>query len=59
MPITRREFVRGGVAAFTVGFSAPAFISDLARAQGRVQRNLVILYPVSYTHLTLPTNREV
>ena len=44
MPITRREFVRGGVAAFTVGFSAPAFISDLARAQGRVQRNLVILY---------------
>jgi uncharacterized protein (DUF1501 family) len=44
MPITRREFVRGGVAAFTVGFSAPAFISDLARAQGRAQRNLVILY---------------
>jgi len=44
MPITRREFVRGGVAAFTVGFSAPAFISDLARAQGRGQRNLVILY---------------
>jgi uncharacterized protein (DUF1501 family) len=44
MAITRREFVRGGVAAFTVGFSAPAFISDLARAQGRVQRNLVILY---------------
>jgi uncharacterized protein (DUF1501 family) len=44
MSITRREFVRGGVAAFTVGFSAPAFISDLARAQGRAQRNLVILY---------------
>jgi uncharacterized protein (DUF1501 family) len=44
MAITRREFVRGGVAAFTVGFSAPAFISDLARAQGRAQRNLVILY---------------
>lgn len=44
MAITRREFVRGGVAAFTVGFAAPAFISDLARAQGRAQRNLVILY---------------
>jgi uncharacterized protein (DUF1501 family) len=44
MAISRREFVRGGVAAFTVGFSAPAFISDLARAQGRAQRNLVILY---------------
>ena len=34
MAITRREFVRGGVAAFTVGFAAPAFLSDLARAQG-------------------------
>src|SRR4029453_10685012 len=44
MPITRREFVRGGVAAFTVGFSPPAFISDLARAQGRGQPNRVILY---------------
>ena len=43
-PITRREFVRGGVAAFTVSFAAPAFLSDLARAQGRSQRNLVVLY---------------
>jgi uncharacterized protein (DUF1501 family) len=44
MAISRREFVRGGVAAFTVGFAAPAFLSDLARAQGRSQRNLVVLY---------------
>jgi uncharacterized protein (DUF1501 family) len=44
MAISRREFVRGGVAAFTVGFAAPAFLSDLARAQGRVQRILVVLY---------------
>jgi uncharacterized protein (DUF1501 family) len=44
MPITRREFVRGGVAAFTVSFAAPAFLSDLARAQGRARRNLVVLY---------------
>ncbi len=44
MPITRREFVRGGVAAFTVSFAAPAFLSDLARAQGRTRRNLVVLY---------------
>jgi uncharacterized protein (DUF1501 family) len=44
MAITRREFVRGGVAAFTVSFAAPAFLSDLARAQGRVRRNLVVLY---------------
>src|SRR4029450_8744619 len=44
MPITRREFVRGGVAAFTVGFAAPAFLSDLARAQGQVRRCVVVLY---------------
>ena len=44
MGMTRREFVHGGVAAFTVGFAAPAFLSDLARAQGRAQRNLVVLY---------------
>jgi uncharacterized protein (DUF1501 family) len=44
MPLTRREFVRGGVAAFTVGFAAPAFLADLAQAQGRSRRNLVVLY---------------
>lgn len=44
MEISRREFVRGGVAAFTVGFAAPAFLSDLARAQGQFRRNLVVLY---------------
>ena len=44
MAFTRREFVRNGVAAFTFSFAAPAFLSDLARAQGRSQRNLVVLY---------------
>ena len=44
MSINRREFVRGGVAAFTVSFAAPAFLSDLARAQGASRRNLVVLY---------------
>src|SRR5215207_9502457 len=44
MPITRREFVRGGVAAFTVGFAAPQFLSELALAQGQSRRNLVVLY---------------
>ncbi len=44
MPITRREFVRGGVAAFTVGFASPAFLSELAVAQGQARRNLVVLY---------------
>ena len=36
--------MRGGVSAFTVSFAAPAFLSDLARAQGRTRRNLVVLY---------------
>jgi uncharacterized protein (DUF1501 family) len=44
MAMTRRDFVRGGVAAFTVGFAAPAFLTDIARAQGRSRRNLVVLY---------------
>ena len=44
MDITRREFVRGGVAAFTMGFAAPQFLSELALAQGGVRRNLVVLY---------------
>lgn len=44
MSITRREFVKGGVAAFTVGFAAPQFLSELAVAQGQSRRNLVVLY---------------
>ncbi|MBP8274717.1 MAG: DUF1501 domain-containing protein [Acidobacteria bacterium] len=44
MKATRREFIRGGVSAFTLTFAAPAFIADLARAQGASRRNLVILY---------------
>ena len=41
--ISRRQFVKNGVAAFTVSFAAPAFLSDLARAQGASSRNLVVL----------------
>ena len=44
MAMNRRDFVRGGVAAFTVGFAAPSFLTDIARAQGRSRRNLVVLY---------------
>jgi uncharacterized protein (DUF1501 family) len=44
MKFTRREFIRDGVAAFTVGFAAPTFLSDLARAQGARRRTLVVLY---------------
>ena len=43
MSMTRRDFVRGGVAAFTVGFAAPRFLSDLAIAQGQSRRNRVVL----------------
>src|SRR3954463_12025336 len=42
--VTRREFIRDGVAAFTLSFAAPAFLMDIARAQGAVSRNLVVVY---------------
>jgi len=44
MAVSRREFIRGGVAAFTVSFAAPEFLSDIARAQGARARNLVVVY---------------
>jgi uncharacterized protein (DUF1501 family) len=44
MKVTRRQFVKGGVAAFTVTFAAPEFLSELAQAQGAHTRNLVVLY---------------
>ena len=44
MKVSRRDFVRDGVAAFTLSFAAPAFLADIARAQGAGSRNLVIVY---------------
>ncbi len=44
MHVTRRQFVRGGVTAFTFGFAAPQFLTELALAQGGSARNLVVLY---------------
>jgi uncharacterized protein (DUF1501 family) len=44
MKVTRRQFVKGGVTAFTVSMAAPAFLSDIAMAQGASRRNLVVLY---------------
>jgi uncharacterized protein (DUF1501 family) len=45
MKFTRRQFVKGGVSAFTVGFAAPQFLSELAFAQQAApSRNLVVLY---------------
>jgi uncharacterized protein (DUF1501 family) len=44
MTFTRRQFVKGGVAAFTFGFAAPQFLTELALAQGGGSRNLVVVY---------------
>ena len=44
MSMTRRDFVRGGVSAFTLGFAAPKFLCDIAQAQGAGSRNLVVIY---------------
>lgn len=43
MSMTRRDFVKNGVAAFSFSLAAPAFLSDLARAQGAASRNLIVL----------------
>lgn len=43
MKFSRRTFVKGGVTAFTFGFAAPQFISDLAFAQS-AGKTLVVLY---------------
>jgi uncharacterized protein (DUF1501 family) len=45
MSISRRTFVKNGVAAFTVGFAVPQFLTDLARAQGSSLRSLIVLEP--------------
>jgi uncharacterized protein (DUF1501 family) len=44
MAVSRREFIRNGVGAFTIGLAAPAFLTDLARAQSVSSRSLVVLY---------------
>lgn len=44
MKFTRRQFVKGGVSAFTLGFAAPQFLGELALAQQVQGRTLVVLY---------------
>jgi uncharacterized protein (DUF1501 family) len=44
MNFTRRQFVKGGVTAFTFGFAAPQVMCDIAFAQGVPSRNLVVVY---------------
>ena len=44
MNFSRRQFVKGGVTAFTFGFAAPQMLCDIAFAQGVPSRNLVVVY---------------
>lgn len=44
MRISRRLFIRDGVATVTLGLAAPAFLSAIAQAQGLSSRRLVVVY---------------
>jgi uncharacterized protein (DUF1501 family) len=44
MTISRRLFIRNGVATVTLGLGAPSFLSAIAQAQGLRARNLVVVY---------------
>ena len=44
MNLSRRLFIRDGVATVTLGLAAPAFLADIARAQGVPGRRLVVVY---------------
>ena len=44
MRVSRRIFIRDGVATVTLGLSAPAFLSAIAQAQGVPSRRLVVVY---------------
>jgi len=44
MRVSRRLFIRDGVATVTLGFAAPAFLSAIAQAQGLPSRRLVVVY---------------
>src|SRR5688572_1682744 len=44
MKVSRRTFIGNGVAAFTVSVAAPAFLADIARAQGARSRSIVVVY---------------
>jgi uncharacterized protein (DUF1501 family) len=44
MPISRRLFIRDGVATVTLGLAAPSFLTAIAQAQGLSSRRLVVVY---------------
>lgn len=44
MRVSRRLFIRDGVATVTLGLAAPAFLGAIAQAQGLSSRRLVVVY---------------
>jgi uncharacterized protein (DUF1501 family) len=44
MDVSRRLFIRNGVATVTLGLAAPSFLTAIAQAQGIRTRNLVVVY---------------
>ncbi|MEQ1760120.1 MAG: DUF1501 domain-containing protein [Vicinamibacterales bacterium] len=44
MDISRRLFIRNGVATVTLGLAAPDFLTAIAGAQGMASRRLVVIY---------------
>jgi uncharacterized protein (DUF1501 family) len=44
MRVSRRLFIRNGVATVSVGLAAPSFLSEIAQAQGIPSRRLVVVY---------------
>ncbi len=44
MAVSRRLFIRNGVATVTLGLTAPSFLTAIAEAQGLRTRNLVVVY---------------
>lgn len=44
MDLSRRLFIRNGVATVTFGIAAPSFLTAIAEAQGVRTRNLVVVY---------------
>jgi uncharacterized protein (DUF1501 family) len=44
VPVSRRLFIRDGVATVTLGLAAPSFLTAIAQAQGLSSRRLVVIY---------------
>ena len=44
MDVSRRLFIRNGVATVTLGLAAPDFLTAIAQAQGVASRRLVVIY---------------